>query len=46
MVRCESYLKLLTAVKDVLGGRRRRGGRGRRGRSSKAMEFTDFAASH
>jgi hypothetical protein len=41
MVRCESYLKLVTAVKDVLGGRRRR-----RGRSSKAMEFTDFAASH
>jgi hypothetical protein len=43
MVRCESYLKLVTAVKDVLGGRRRRR---RRGRSSKAMEFTDFAASH
>jgi hypothetical protein len=44
MVRCESYLKLVTAVKDVLGGRRRR--RRGRGRSSKAMEFTDFAASH
>jgi hypothetical protein len=43
MVRCESYLKLVTAVKDLLGGRRRRRGRGR---SSKAMEFTDFAASH